>query len=140
MMRGNLALMPAMSRIRPACAPTNTKPSWMSTGNSTSSGPDTQAPPPPRVATHAANSRTAVAPRTTTAMRTRSKRRALRATAAETAAPAAPMTTYVSGSHCAPYASRNIVFATTPSSAATMPNTTDCATSQRTAPWPDGCA
>ena len=33
-MRGNRALMPAMSRIRPACAPMNTKPSWMSTGNS----------------------------------------------------------------------------------------------------------
>ena len=102
MIRGNRALMPAMSRILPACAPMNTKPSWMSTGNSTRRGPDTHAPPPPRVATHAPRRRTAVVPRTTTAMRTRSKRRALRATATDTAAPAAPITTYVSGSHCAP--------------------------------------
>ena len=44
MILGKLALIPAMSRNRPACPPMNTKPSWIRIGNRTSSATDTQAP------------------------------------------------------------------------------------------------
>ena len=93
MIRGKLALMPAMSRIRPPAPPMNTKPSWMRTGNSTSRGADTHAARPPTATTQAPR-------RTTTARRGARRRRcargrsgwALRAIARGHRAPAAPMT------------------------------------------------
>ena len=54
MIRGKLALIPAMSSSRPACPPMNTNPSWIRIGNSTSSGADTHAPSPPAATSHAA--------------------------------------------------------------------------------------
>ncbi len=53
MIRGKLALIPAMSRSRPPCPPMNTKPSWIRIGNSTSSGTDTHAASPPTAMTQA---------------------------------------------------------------------------------------
>ncbi len=86
------------------------------------------APPPMR--------RTA-APSATTPSRTKSKQLALRRRPPHRCA-GDPDPTYVSGSHFAPSASRNMVIAPTQSSAATMPKATACATSQRSAPSPDG--
>ena len=102
MIRGKLALMPAMSRIRPACPPMNTKPSWMRIGNRTRSGTDTHGADPPRATTQAMPIPTAAPPSTTTASPTRSNRAAVRATAPDTAIPATPITMYVAGSHPAP--------------------------------------
>ncbi|HET9757086.1 MAG TPA: hypothetical protein VFP66_11335 [Candidatus Limnocylindrales bacterium] len=54
----------------------------------------------------------------------RSKRWAVRATAPETAIPAAPIAMYVTGSQADPYVSRNMALATMPSNAAITPNAT----------------
>ena len=102
MMRGKLRLIPEMSSSRPAWAPMNTNPSWIRIGNSTSSGADTHAPSPPAATSHAAAMRAAAPPSTATAIRTRSNRCALRATAPETANPTTPIAMYVTGSHAEP--------------------------------------
>ncbi len=91
MIRGNDALIPAMSRSRPPWAPMNTKPSWMRIGKSTRSGAETHAPSPPDAMTQAAPIATAAPPRTTRAMRRWSTVRAVRATAPDTTMPAAPI-------------------------------------------------
>ena len=91
MIRGKLALIPAMSSSRPAWLPTNTNPSWMRIGNRTSSGTETHAPSPPAATTHAAAIATAAPPSTTIAIPSRSKRRAARAIAPDTTNPAAPI-------------------------------------------------
>ena len=67
MIRGKLALMPAMSRIRPAWPPMNTNPSWMRIGNRTSSGTETQGADPSRATTQAMPIPTAAPPSTVTA-------------------------------------------------------------------------
>ena len=92
MILGKLALIPAMSSSRPACPPMNTKPSWIRIGNKTNSGTDTHEAPA-RATTHETPRPAAAAPRTTSAMPRRSKRWAVRATAPETAIPAAPIAT-----------------------------------------------
>ena len=122
MIRGKLALIPAMSRIRPACPPMNTKPSWMRIGNRTSSGTDTQAPPPPAAIAQATPNRTAAPPRTMTAIRTMSKRCARPRDVARHHDARDADGDVRHGQPADPYASRNIALATMPSSAAIAPN------------------
>ena len=102
MMRGIVALMPAMSRTRPACIPTKTNPSSMRIAKTTSRGPETHAPPPPPATSQAAAKVAVIAPRTATATGTRSNRRDAAAIPADTATPAPPTTMYVTGSHPEP--------------------------------------
>ena len=94
---------------------------------------ETQGADPSRATSQAMPIPAAAPPSTVTARPTRSNRCAVRATAPDTTIPATPMAMYVAGSHPAPYASRNIALATTPSSAAIAPNSRACAVSHGTA-------